>query len=199
MLRGPHKIIVLSWLLDMVTMSIHLLTHHLARLFKILDTIGPTHHPTTINKWQKVIGEIHSMVLIIPDGTGLFSVFQNILHQKSNHGTKVRPPTTMHEVLANFLWPATDLAQRSNHILEVVPSLLPHALGTQDAKTSGMGSVHVIPLVDVTIELNMRCAPFSLSTQAKFIYYTNPLETITNIDLELTASIVTHDVLAQKI
>jgi hypothetical protein len=76
--------LVLGWLLDAVATTIQLPLHRLTRLFKILDTIGPNQRRTMVNKRQKVLGELHSMV---PDRMGLFSALHNVLPQKSEHGT----------------------------------------------------------------------------------------------------------------
>jgi hypothetical protein len=65
--------------MDTVTTIIQLPHHHLACLFEILDTIGPQQRCTTVNKWQKVLGEIHLMVLATPDRKGALSVLQDAL------------------------------------------------------------------------------------------------------------------------
>jgi hypothetical protein len=106
--------------------------------------------------------------------------------------------TTAHEVLEDFHWLATDLTRRPNHILEVIPSILPLTLGTQYAAKTGMGGVHFTPLLDGTIEPTMWRAPFVLSTPAKIISLPDPKVTITKSDLELAASVATHGVLAQR-
>jgi hypothetical protein len=86
------------------------------------------------------------MVLAIPGGTRLFSVLQNVLRQKNEQGTKVRLSTTVHEVLEDFQWLASDLARRPKRILEVVTGLLSCNMGTQDSTKPDMGGVHFVPL-----------------------------------------------------
>jgi hypothetical protein len=93
---------------------------------------------------------------------------------------------------------ARSLARWPKQILEVVPSLLPRTMGTQDAVKPGMGGVHCVPLVDGTIGPTLWHAPFALITQAKLVLFANPKGTIANSNLELAASVATHDVLAQR-
>jgi hypothetical protein len=82
----------------------------------------------------------------------VLSVLHTVLWQMSEQGTKVHLSTTVHEVLDDFRWLATDLARRPKRILEVATSLLPRTLGAQDADKAGMGGVHSVPLLDGTIE-----------------------------------------------
>jgi hypothetical protein len=125
-------------------------------------------------------------------------VLHNVLGQKSEQGTNVILFITVHEVLADFRWLASDLDRRSKRTLEVVPSLLPCTMDAQDAVKSGMGGVHFIPLLDGTIEPTLWRTPFPLSTQAKLGLFANPNGTIISSDLELVASVATHDVLSQR-
>jgi hypothetical protein len=183
----------IGWLLDTVAMTIQLPPHHLAWLFESLDTIGPIQRCTTIKKWYKVLGELHSMVFTIPDGTGLFSVLQNVLHQKSDHGTKVQLSTTVHEVLEDFRWMATDLAPSPYLKSFLVSCLTPWAPGTPPS----LVWVVCTSSPFCTIEPTLWCTPFSLKAQAKVVLYANPSGTITNFDLELAVGISTHEFLAQ--
>jgi hypothetical protein len=108
--------VILGWLMDTVAMTIQLPPHRLTHLFEILNTIGPHQRRTTINKWQKVLGELHYMILAIPGGKCLFSVFQDVLRRKSDEGLKVRLSVTIREILHDFQWLASDLARRPTWI-----------------------------------------------------------------------------------
>jgi hypothetical protein len=62
--------VVLGWMLDMCAMMIQLPPHRVTRLFELLDSFAPKQRRTTVNKWQKLLGELRSMVLGIPGGKG---------------------------------------------------------------------------------------------------------------------------------
>jgi hypothetical protein len=66
--------VILGWTIDTITMTIQLLAHQVLRLFEILDLIAPTKRRTVVNTWQTLLGALHSMVLAITGGKGLFSV-----------------------------------------------------------------------------------------------------------------------------
>jgi hypothetical protein len=71
MLKGDAwetRNIVLGWLLDACAMTIKLPAHRVTRLFELLDSIAPKQRRTTVNKWQKLLGQLRSMVLGIPGG-----------------------------------------------------------------------------------------------------------------------------------
>jgi hypothetical protein len=50
-------------------------------------------------KWQKVLGELQSMLLAIPGRKGLFSVLQEVLQHKCDHGARVCLTQHVHRVL----------------------------------------------------------------------------------------------------
>jgi hypothetical protein len=60
--RATHKV-VLGWIIDTITVAIQLPAHRILRLFEILDSIAPTQRRTTVNKWEKLLGDLRSMVL----------------------------------------------------------------------------------------------------------------------------------------
>jgi hypothetical protein len=122
--------------------------HRVVRLFDLLDYIAPNQRRTTINKWQKLLGELQSMVLAISGGGVLFSVLQKALRAKCDQGTRARLSSAMHLVLAYFQWIATDLTRRPTRIAEIIPKEKPGTLGAQDAATMGMDGVHFVPQLD---------------------------------------------------
>jgi hypothetical protein len=60
--------IVLGWLLDTCSMTIQFPSHQVVCLFELLESITPKQRRTTVNKWQKLLGELWSMVLVIRGG-----------------------------------------------------------------------------------------------------------------------------------
>jgi hypothetical protein len=77
---------ILGWMVDTLAITIELPPHRLERLFELLHSVPPKHKRVSTNKWQKMLGELRSMVLAIPGGRGLFSVLQEVLRQKCDGG-----------------------------------------------------------------------------------------------------------------
>jgi hypothetical protein len=99
--RATRKV-VLGWLLDTLAMTVQLPSHRVTHWFEILDYITPKQHRTTVNKWQKLLVELRSMVLAIPGGRGLFRVIQDALRTKGEQGNRIRLSSAVHLVLADF-------------------------------------------------------------------------------------------------
>ena len=68
-----------SWIVDSVTMTITFTPHHMARLKDIVASIPRTQHRVRIYKWNRVLGELHSMALALTGARGLFSQMQESL------------------------------------------------------------------------------------------------------------------------
>jgi hypothetical protein len=78
---ATHKVL-LGWLVDTLKMTIELPPHRVKRLFEILDSVPPHQGRTSVKKWQKLLGEISSMVLAVPGGKGMFSILQSVLSKR---------------------------------------------------------------------------------------------------------------------
>jgi hypothetical protein len=65
---------ILGWVAGTIKMTVELPPHRVERLFEILDSGSPRQRRASSNKWEKLLGELRSMVLAIPGGRGLFSV-----------------------------------------------------------------------------------------------------------------------------
>ena len=70
---GSTVTLVLGWIINTETMTIHLPSHYVKRLAKILASIPVTQERTSVKKWHKIPGEFHSMVLAFPGKDNLFS------------------------------------------------------------------------------------------------------------------------------
>jgi hypothetical protein len=144
-------------------------------------------------KWQQVLGELRSMSLGIPGARGLFSTLQQALRvPEARH---IRLTASVHDFMDDFRHLAQTLSQRPTRISEVMPQQ-PGAIGACDAAVSGMGGVHFVPTLDGIIPLMWR-AKFDASVIARLVTFRNRKGDITNSDLELAASVVHADVLAQ--
>jgi hypothetical protein len=189
--------VVLGWMLDTCAMTIQLPPHRVTHLFELLDSFAPKQRRTTVNKWQKLLGELRSMVLGITGGKGLFSVLQEALRTKCDHGSRVRISSAVHRILADFCWLAQDLTRRPTRIAEIIPKTKPDTLGDKDAAATGMGGVHFVPQLDGTMQPMLWRCPFPSNVQQRLVSYDNPQGDINSSELELAASVAHHDVLAQ--
>jgi hypothetical protein len=187
--------LVLGWLINTVSKTIQLPPHHLARLQAILADLPRTLKRVATRKWQQVLGELRSMSLGIPGARGLFSTLQQALRvPEARH---IRLTASVHDFLDNFRHLTQTLLQRPTRISEVMPQQ-PGAIGACDAAASGMGGVHLVPTHDGIIPLLWR-AKFDASATARLVTFRICKGDITNIDLELAASVVHPDVLAQQV
>jgi hypothetical protein len=189
--------VVLGWVLDMCAMTMQLPPHRVTRLFELLDSFTPKQPRTTVNKWQKLLGELRSMVLGIPGGKGLFGVLQEALWTKFDHGTRVTLSSAVHHILADFRWMVQDLTRRPTCISEIIPKTKPDMMRAQDAAATGMGGAHFVPQLDGTVQPMLWRCPFPYDVQQRLISYDNPQGGINNSELELSASVAQPDVLAQ--
>jgi hypothetical protein len=82
--------VVLGWIINTVRLTIELLAHRLNQLFDLLQSTPPQQRCVSNKKWQKLVGELRSMVLAIPGGKGLFSFLQQVLKVRSEGGTLLR-------------------------------------------------------------------------------------------------------------
>jgi hypothetical protein len=78
---------ILRWIVDTIKMTVELPPDCVERLFKLLDSVSPGQRRVSANKWEKLLGELQSMVLAILRGRGLFSVLQEVLNKRCYNGT----------------------------------------------------------------------------------------------------------------
>jgi hypothetical protein len=178
-------------------LTIELPPHRIQRLFEILDSIPPHQGRTSVKKWQKLLGELRSMVLAVPGGRGMFSVLQNVLSKRCDVASRLRLTQPVHAILKDFQWLAQDLARRPTRLAELVPADTPSTLGAHDAAATGMGGVHFVPLPDGTVEPLLWRSPFPPEVAARLVSSDNRDGTITNSELELAGSVAQLEVLAQ--
>jgi hypothetical protein len=187
--------LVLGWLLDTVQKTIQLPPHRMARLHEILADLPHTLKRVATRKWQQVLSELRSMSLGIPGARGLFSTLQHAL--RFPEARRIRLTSSVHDFLDDFRHLAQTLSLRPTRISEVMPQQ-PGVIGACDAAAHGMGGVHFVPTRDGIIPLLWR-AKFDSTIPERLVTFRNRKGDITNIDLELAASVVHADVLAQKV
>jgi hypothetical protein len=102
---------ILGWLINTKGRTIELPPHHQERLHEILASFPTSQHQTPRRKWQQLLGELHSMVLAIPGGRGLFSQLQSV----PTHSESPKPSDRLlllrpvHNQLDDLHWLAADL------------------------------------------------------------------------------------------
>jgi hypothetical protein len=191
--------VILGWIIDTIQLTLELPSHRIGRLLELLDSMVSSQRRVSTKKWQKLLGELRSMVLAVPGAQGLFSVLQLVLKVRLEEGTRLHLTDSVHAVLRDFRTLAADLQARPTRIAELVPSNAPATIGAQDAAGKGMGGVHFVPLTSGAIAPFLWRAPFPLSVQNRRVAYSNLGGTITNSDLELAATVAQHDVLANQV
>ena len=173
--------------LDTLRGTIELPAHRKLRLHNIL-TETLQRKRVSVPAWQRLLGELQSMIIGIPGGQGLFSQLQVALQQQSHH--RVRIHKEAKACLQDLYMLAQDLAQRPTCMAEIVPTH-PLYAGCCDASRAGMGGVW-LPSPDPYYPQHppyVWQAPFSPQIQRALITTTNPSGTITNSDLELAGTI----------
>ena len=109
--------ILLGWLIDSIEGTIVLPPHRCTRLQEILTEVhGRDRVP--LRQWQKLLGELRSMMLALPGVEGLFSHLQSAL--LSAGGGWVRLTKPIRDDLNDWQWLADSVTSRPTSIAEVV-------------------------------------------------------------------------------
>jgi hypothetical protein len=183
-----------SW--PTVRRTIELPCHRADRLHSILASFPRHQCRTSRQKWQRLVGELRSMVIAIPGGRGLFSQLQLVITYRTDPkpSDRLSLSSAVHDQLDDFRWLASSVSSRPTRWGELVDSD-PRFLGTVDASGTGMGGVWLDP--------SGRCAPllwrlsFPTLLRARLVSTNNPSGDITNSDLEHTGAVCHQDILAQ--
>jgi hypothetical protein len=190
---------ILGWVVDTIKMTVELPQHRVERLFELLDYVAPGQRRASANKWEKLLGELRSMVLAIPGGRGLFSVLQEAPKKRFDNGTRVRLTPIVHSMLQDFHWLAKDMVRRPTRISELIPARIPATVGAQDTSEVGMGWFHFVPLPNGQVQPLLWWSKFDDRVTSQLATFANLGWTITNSDLKLAVSVAQHDVLAQQV
>ena len=122
--------VILGWTLDTLRGTIELPAHRKLHLHDIL-TATLKRKRVSVQSWQKLLGELHSMIMGIPGGQGLFSQLQVALQRQSHH--RVRIHKEAKACLQDLHTLAQDLSQRPTRMAEIVPTY-PLYAGCCDAR-----------------------------------------------------------------
>lgn len=189
--------VVLGWLIDTRRRTIELPPHRLDRLHILLSEFSRSQRRTSRRKWQRLIGELRSMILAIPGGRGMFSQLQSVLTYDPNPSPsdRLHLTTAVHDQLDDFRWLAGDLSNRPTRWGELVDSD-PSFFGTVDASGVGMGGVW-LDATGTRDPLLWRLQ-FDVATSSRLVSSDNPTGTLTNSDLEQTGTVCHQDILVQN-
>ena len=109
--------------------TITLPSHCLDRLAEILVDIPHAQKLISTKKWHKVLGELRSMGIALPEARGLFSHMQNSL--KLNVKGRIKLFNGVHTSLDDFCWiQHSSLAKCPTRLQELVPLPPPHDHGS---------------------------------------------------------------------
>ena len=198
------KKVVLGWLIDTINNTITLPEHRVLRLKEILDSIPPTQHRTTIDKWHRILGELRSMSIALPGARGLFSRLQHALSSSKKH--RIRLSKGVHDDLHDFRLLHQSIATRPTRIAELVP-LTPSIYGPHDASGLGAGGA-IFP--DGTLHPRFAAGNNSHSTPIvwrwkfpaaiikELITSDNPNGSISISDLELAGELIEREAIVQN-
>jgi hypothetical protein len=82
------KKVLLGWVIDTMQQTLCLAPHRLARLQAFFDELRNVTR-VAVNQWQKMLGELRSMVLGIPGRRGLFSTLQHGFKQSDRFRIRI--------------------------------------------------------------------------------------------------------------
>ena len=190
---------ILGWDINSRQMTTCLTNCHLARLKELLDSIPQSRKHLPVKEWHKALGELRSMMMASPGSRGLFSALQLCFwHCKTRMWVK----TLVHNFLDDFQWLVQHLAECSMRICELVPAA-PNIVGATNAAGEGMGGMCFAPLPNSTDKSPLHEAltwrsTFPPEIMGCLLTHENPHGFITNSDLELTATVAHHNVIASR-
>ena len=197
--------VILGWMVDTLTQTIHLPSHRKKRLLELLRLMLRRRRASEA-EWHRLLGELRSMSLAVPGSAGCFSFLQEALKP----GAKRIPLSpAVKDQLRDLLWLAQNLAKRPTHLAEVVPTP-PTYVGAVDAAKEGMGGVWFnmpdqLPLSIQPKKMDRLSGPvlwrarFPPAIQDRLVSQDNPAGSVTNSDLELAGTIGHDAVLANTV
>jgi hypothetical protein len=145
MRAGRRSIIFLGWLIDTVRGTIELPPHRLERVQEWFDLFRGQ-RGVAKKQWHQLLGELRSMTLAIPGGTGMFSHLQEALrlHDKS----RVKLTQAVHDQLADFEFFTRSLSERPTRIAETWNS--PASSATKMFSLDSLTAVSALLLLSAT-------------------------------------------------
>ncbi len=189
-----HKKRILGWDLDTQSMTLHLPPHRCTRLRELLQGFL-LQRRTSRHKWQRLLGELHSMAPALHSKKYLFSILHHVLVDQ--RGSRLRINNLVRRSLRDWLALATDVLDHPVPLAHLVP-MPPTFLGATDASKAGMGGFWLPTTLHPPCSPLVWRAPFSSNIQRALVSVTNPQGSVTNSDLELAALITGASIAARR-
>jgi hypothetical protein len=181
---GTTKLL-LGWLIDTVRQTLELPPHRYKHLCAIFLDLRAGFKSVSLKAWQKVLGELCSMVLAIPGCRGLLSMLQTGICHSTTTAFALTATCTPN-LTTSKPWPAICI-----HVRPAWPNLLPAPLWVLALLTlpkPGRGVVDGAPPM-------LWRTPFPHSIQSKLVTDVNPHGNLTISDFELAGVVAHQDIL----
>ena len=191
--RWTTRKMILGWIIDTYHETIELPSHRADRLQTIITELLAKRR-LAFKTWQKLLGELRSMILALPGGRGLFSTLYTC-YADGIQTKRIRINRPMRDALLDLRDLADDLLARPTRIGELADTL-PVAYGTADASGTGIGGVWLS--ADHNFQPFFWRSVFPPHVQSALVSSSNPNGTISISDLELLAQIALQDLLLNR-
>jgi hypothetical protein len=185
--------LILSWIINMVAMTIMLPPHRVACLEEIINAFLAMQRQTSMKRWHKTLGELRSMSLTLLGSCNIFSSVQNAMSSQSKGCIALGKG--VHDALDNFWWMHWNIATRLMRIAKVLP-LPPVAEGHHNVSGMGAGRIWFPePLLRAHDGYNSLTRVvwqhrWPQHVISRLVTDSNPCGSITNSDLELAGGLL---------
>jgi hypothetical protein len=187
---STHKRL-LGWDIDTHRMTIHLPPHRADRLRHLLtNTLNSAY--TTMRKWQRLLGELHSMVPALHSAKYLLSILHRLLTNKP--GRRHRITSLTRHALQDWVTLLNNISRHPVPIMHLIPHA-PHFYAATDASKDGMGGFSFPTILSNNAPPVAWRYKWSESIPRRLVSTDNPQGDITINELELTAMIIGQSVL----
>jgi hypothetical protein len=179
---------ILGWDIDTHAMTLHLPLHRQEKITAIVDTTQRAKYISR-KKWQRLLGELHSVVPAVHSGKYLFSALHHLLTQSNER--RLRITALARDALREWTLVLRQLSHIPVPIADLVPQA-PHFLAATDASKLGMGGFWIpTNLISDDTPYCWR-HPWDGNIQSRLLSADNPTGDITINDFELAAIVTGH-------
>ena len=186
----------LGWDLDGKDRLLKVPAHRVDRAAATLQTLS-SQSRAGHKSWLSMLGDLRNLTPGIPGGRGQFSLLQAAMTGVPDRN-RVRITRAVKAQLDDLCILVLDLKERPTHIEEIIPEHYPRFMGASDAAKPGMGGVWLPPIKESqSVPPLVWRQTFDRGIQRQVVSATNPTGKITNLDLELAATVAHQAVLAE--
>ena len=188
--------VILGWLIDTTAKTTELPPHRMEHLLEILESIAPDQKTIATKDWHKVLDELCSMLIALPELVVLFSLLKEVFCHEDPTRSRLNLSKLLHGFLKDFRSLAKDVATRPTRITELISDPVPATIRACDAAGTEMGCIHFFPFPDDSITPLLWRQHFLPWIQRQLVSFSNPDSTINNSDLELAGLVAHNNILA---